>query len=108
MVSKTIHVDEAMSEDVLKFAQQHGIVEYVDKAIHAARSVFTNAERVTASLTRDPEYGIPYVEVHVVLHADEEPETEAEKYSACVGKWAPLVPPRLGELIQLSTSWASS
>ena len=55
MVSKTIHVDEAMSEDVLKFAQQHGIVEYVDKAIHAARSVFTNAERVTASLTRDPE-----------------------------------------------------
>ena len=106
MVSNTTHVDEALSGDVLKFAEQHGIVDQVEKAMKAAREVFTAAPRVTAGLKRDPEYGNVYVDVHVVLQADEEPETEAEKYSECVGKWVAFLPPTVGEEIQLSTSWA--
>ncbi len=108
MVSKTIHIDEAISDDVLKFSRQHGIVEYVEKAIKAAREVFMDAERVSARLKRDPEYGNLYVDVHVVMHANEEPETAAEKHSECVGKWVSFLPLTVGEEIQLSTSWAST
>jgi hypothetical protein len=106
MVSKTIQVDETLSEDVLQFAQQHGIVEYVEKAMKAAREVFTDAERVTASLKRDPEYANIYVDVHVVLRPDEEPETAAEKESECVSRWVSFMPPQVDQ-ISLSSSWAS-
>lgn len=106
MVSKAIPVDEALSQEVLQFAQQHGIVEYVEKAMKAAREVFADGERVMASVKRDPEYGDLYVEVHVVLHAHEEPETAAEKDSECIGKWVSFLPPQVDN-IRLSSSWAS-
>jgi hypothetical protein len=105
MVSKAADVAEALPENVLQFSRQHGILEHVEKAMNAARDVFSDARRVSASVKCDPEYGYSYVDVHVLLHPDEVPEAEAEKYSECVGRWAPAVPPEEGETIHLSTSW---
>ena len=106
MVVKT-PVDGVISEDALKFSQQHGIIEYVEKAMQAAREVFADAERITTALKQDPEFGAWYVEIHVVLHDNVQPETEPEMYYECLGKWTPFVPPQLGGLIRVSTSWAS-
>lgn len=103
MVAKTVPLD-ALSEDVLKFAQDNCIVEYVEKAIQAARDVFADAERISVSLKRDPEFGSHYVDISAMVHDD--PESEAEKYSTCMGKWVVFMPPSVGEKIQLSTSWA--
>jgi hypothetical protein len=107
MVSKMTHIDELLSDDVVKFAQDHGILEYVEMAIKSAREVFADAVRIGATVREDQEFGFPYVDVHVVLHADEKPETEIEKYSECTLKWAPHIPPDLGGLVHLSTSWPS-
>jgi hypothetical protein len=95
------HVE--LPDDVLEFSREQGIVEYVERAMQAAREVFAGADRVTASLKSD-EYGEPYVDIDVVVGDD--PEAEAEKYSACVEKWATLIPPQAGGKIQLSTAWA--
>jgi hypothetical protein len=54
MVSKTPHLDEVLSEDVLKFAQEHRLVDHVEKAVLAAKEVFADAERIVVSMKRDP------------------------------------------------------
>jgi hypothetical protein len=90
-------------DDVLDFALEEGIVEYLERAVKATREVFADADRITASLKED-EYGERYVDVNAAVR--DGPETEAEKYSACVEKWATLMPPHAGGKIHLSTSWA--
>jgi hypothetical protein len=69
--------------------------------------VYTNGEPITAELKRDPEFGDWYVDVHVTLHDEEEPETAAQKDEACILKWAPQVAPDLRGLLHFSSSWAS-
>ena len=90
MVVKTPSTDVVISDDAMKFAQEHRILEYVETAMKAAREVFTDARSITARLKRDPQYGDWYVDVHVVLRDEEEPDTEAERYSDCLGKWVTL------------------
>ncbi len=105
MVVKT-PVDGVIAEDALKFSQEQGIVEYVEKAMRAARDVFRDAEPIMARLKRDPEYGDLFVEIHVLLREDEEPETAAEKDSSCYERWS-FIPAEIGGKICLSSSWES-
>jgi hypothetical protein len=93
-----------LPDNVLRFGLEHHILEYLERAMKAAREVFAGAHRLTASLQRD-EYGDPYVAVDVAVPDD--PEAEAEHYSACAERWAALIPPEVGAKIQLTTSWAS-
>ena len=106
MLSKAISVDEALPEDVLKFAEEHDLVEHVEKAIRATREVFTDAVRITVSLKRDPEYGDIQVNVNALI-PDGDPDAEAENYSTCLEKWAAFMPPKVIGMISLSTSWLS-
>ena len=92
-----------LAEEVRDFSAAAEILPFVEKAIQAARAVFAGADRVTASLKRD-EYGETFVDVDVVVRDD--PDAEAEKYSACVEKWASFMPPDAAGQIHLSTSWA--
>jgi hypothetical protein len=104
-MSNTVQTDETLSAEVLTFAQAHNLVDYVDRAVKATRDVFTEAERIEISLKRDPEFKNLYIEINAVV--SDSPELEAEKYSACSAKWALIIPPEVGEMIHLSTSWAS-
>ena len=79
MVIETTAMDGLISEDVLKFSQEHGILEYVERAMKAAREVFTDGEGITASLKRDPEFGDLYVDIHVTLRDSEEPEAQRKR-----------------------------
>jgi hypothetical protein len=92
-----------LPQEVLDFAIDQNIVEYVKQAVQATREVFADADRVTVTLKQD-EYGDRYVDINAVVR--DEPEAEAEKYSACVERWATLIPPGVGGKVQLSTSWA--
>ena len=99
-------VEDMISHDAMKFAEAQRILEYVEKAMEAAREVFADAGPITATLKRDPEVGELYVEVHVVLHEEEQPETAAEKDAACLGEWGKILPANVGNIC-LSTSWVS-
>jgi hypothetical protein len=92
-----------LPKDVRTFAQAEGILPFVERAAQAVQEVFTGAERMIASLKQD-EYGDPFVAIEVFL--DDPPEVEAEKYSACVERWANLLSPAAAGKIHLSTSWA--
>jgi len=106
VVAKTIQLAEAnLPESVLEFSRNQGIVEYVERAIKLAREVFADAELISVSLKKDPEFGYAYVDIHAVVHDD--PESEAERYSACAVKWASLMPADVAGKIHLSTSWAA-
>jgi hypothetical protein len=92
-----------LPDNVVQFARQHGIVEYVEEAMKAVKDVFANADRIIASLKQD-EYGDSYIDINAVVQDD--PEAEAQKYSACVERWAMFIPPDAGDMIHFSTSWA--
>src|SRR5262249_61136937 len=92
-----------LPDDVREFSRAHGILEYVEKALQAAREVFSHANRVGVSLKED-EYGETYVDIHAVV--PEDVEAEVANYSACVERWVSFFPPHVGSIIQLSTSWA--
>ncbi len=104
MVSKILQLDEStISESAVRFSSEQGILVYVELAIKTTREIFTDAEKIATCLKRD-EYGEQYVEINAVVY--DNPDCEAEKYSACVEKWSSLIPPQVGNKIQLSTSWA--
>jgi hypothetical protein len=103
MVSKTIQADEALSEDVVRFAQEHLMVDHVQKAILATREVFMEAERIVVSLKRDPEFDDINLNINAVI-PEYDPDLEAEKYADCLGKWASFMPPKVLGIISLSTS----
>jgi hypothetical protein len=91
-----------LPDDVVSFCLDQDLVGYVEAAVRTVRAVFAGADPVTVSLKRD-EYGDSYVDVHAVV--PDNPEAEAEKYSACVEKWAAFIPPHFGGKIHLSTSF---
>jgi len=104
-MSNTIQADEALSAEVLAFAQAHNLVDFVERAVKTTREVFPDAERIEISLKRDPEFKDQYIDVNAVVN--DGPDSEAERYSDCSGKWASILPPEIGEQIHLSTSWPS-
>ena len=102
MVVKTPVVG-VIAEDALKFSQEQGIAEYVERAMQAAREAFTDAERVTASLKRDPEYGDLFVDISAVVPFDL--DAEEQHRDACLAKWASFIPLDVHGKITLSSSW---
>ena len=104
MQTKTLVSQEglaALPEDVQKFAGDNGLLPYLPQAIETTRQASPDAQDITATLKRD-EYGDRYVDIHALVHDD--PETEAQKYSDCMERWASFIPPSAAERIQLSTS----
>jgi hypothetical protein len=104
--TKTIQFDEKVGvpEVVLKFSRANGIETFVEKAIQTTREMFADADQISVGMKED-EYGESYVSINAAIR--DNPESEAEKYSACVQKWSSFLPAAVGSKIQLSTSWAS-
>jgi hypothetical protein len=53
VVVKTLAAEGAISEDARKFAEEQGILAYVEKAMAATRVVYSDGEPITAVLTRE-------------------------------------------------------
>ena len=105
MVVKT-PVDGVISEDALRFSKEQGIVEYIEKALQAARAAFTDAECVTASLKKDMEFGDFFVDIVAIVPFDL--DAEAEHHDTCLGQWVSFMPADVSGKIRLSTAWAKS
>ena len=79
-----------LSEDLLRFCSQQGILPYLPIAIDLVRTCFPSLQELHSQREQDPETGEEWLVLDVVIQGDEEQVLDA--YDRYTDHWVSAVP----------------